>query len=71
MRNAIVEILIIGAVLWIAAGFIVYQKVNVEDGVCDDELILVPVVLNKDCHPGIMLRKCDVASDSFDINCTN
>ncbi len=71
MRNAIVEVLVIGAVLWIAAGFIVYQKATVEDGVCDDELILVPVVLNPDCQPDIMLRKCSVASDSFDVNCSN
>ncbi len=70
MRNAIIEVLVVVAVLWVAAGFVVYQKATIEDGACDDELILVPVVLNPDCHPSIMLRKCDVASDSFDVNCS-
>ncbi len=70
MKNGFIEILVVIAVLWGAAIFVVGQKVAVEDGVCDDEKIIVPVILGEDCYPTIMIRECNVSSDSYDINCS-
>jgi len=70
MRKAEVIILTIIATFWLSAGFIVEQKIA--QGSCKARIqkdILVPVPIGPNCYPTIMKRKCNEASDSFEINC--
>ena len=70
MRNGIVELLVVMSILWISASFIVGQKVYHEaNGGCDKQPVLVPVLLDKECKPNIMLRKCKEASDEYKVEC--
>ena len=71
-RKAEIVILSVMAIFWLAAGTIAAQKVywEVTDEECSIQPVLVPVVLDEDCKPNVMLRLCGEASDSFDVNCS-
>ena len=72
MRKAEVIILSVMAVLWLSAGAIATQKAyyKVSSGMCGRQPVLVPVVLDKDCIPNVIVRACDEASDNIDVNCS-
>ena len=57
--------------LWIVAGFIAGQKVfyKTNSGSCSKQPVVVPVLLDKDCKPNVLLRHCDSASDSTEAKC--
>ena len=58
--------------LWIIAGGIAAQKAywTIEDGECTIQPVLVPVVLDKHCKPNVILRRCEKASDSINVDCS-
>ena len=64
MRKAEIVTITIMSILWICATFIVGQKVyhEVKDGECKEQTIIVPTLLDNQCKPNIMFRKCDISS---------
>jgi len=73
MRKGEITILAGILILWLIAGGIATQKayysVASEQG-CKNQPVLVPVVLDSECVPNVLLRRCKNASDSTDANCS-
>lgn len=72
MKRKAEVVLIVILSFWVVAAFIATEKVYrvVKNGECGKNRILVPVVLDQDCKPNILLRRCDQASDPIDVNCS-
>ena len=70
MRKA--EIIIVTIITLLALGLgVAGEKVfwKVKDGECKSQPVLVPVPLDKDCKPNVLIRRCGKASDSYTVDC--
>jgi len=74
MKNGFTGIeLIIGfiVVTVLQVGVVVSQKVyhRVTDGECKNQSVMVPVLLDEDCKPNVLVRKCDNTNEEYKVNC--